>query len=201
MVEHARAMARRILIIQGHPDPAGGHFCHALAEAYAAGAAAAGHAVERIAVAALDFPLLRTKADYDGGTPPPDIQRAQAAIQAAEHLVILYPMWGGDMPALLKGFLEQVLRPSFAFDTGKRGIPGGRLRGRSARIVVTLGMPALAYQLYFCAHGLKNLKRNILGLCGIAPIHASLIGGIETLGERRRAAWLARLEALGQAAA
>ncbi len=57
-------MARRLAILQGHPDPAGGHLCHALADAYAAGAVAAGHAVARIEVAQLDFPLLRTPRDY-----------------------------------------------------------------------------------------------------------------------------------------
>jgi len=56
-------MTRRILIVQGHPDPAGGHFCHALADAYAAGATAGGHEVERLEVARLEFPLLRTKED------------------------------------------------------------------------------------------------------------------------------------------
>ena len=53
-------LTRQIAIIQGHPDPAGHHFCHALADAYAKGAEAAGHQVQRIEIAHLDFPLLRT---------------------------------------------------------------------------------------------------------------------------------------------
>jgi len=55
-------MAQRITIIEGHPDPAGNRFCHALAEAYAQGARAAGLEVRRIDVARLGFPLLRTQA-------------------------------------------------------------------------------------------------------------------------------------------
>ena len=39
---------KRILILQGHPDPIGGHLCHTLAEAYAAGAAAGGHKVQTV---------------------------------------------------------------------------------------------------------------------------------------------------------
>lgn len=190
-------MKDRVLIIQGHPDPAGAHLCHALADAYAEGAASAGHRVERIDVARLDFPLLRTKADYDKGAPPADIARAQAAILAAEHLVIVYPLWAGDVPALLKGFFEQVLRPDFAYPKNQ----ARPLKGRSARIVVTMGMPALAYRLYFGAHGLKNLKRNILGFCGIGPVRASLFGLAEDVSPRRSAAWLARMTALGRKAA
>ena len=53
-------MPARIAIIQAHPDPAGGHLCHALAEAYDEGAREAGHELRRIDVAQLDFPLLRS---------------------------------------------------------------------------------------------------------------------------------------------
>lgn len=192
-------MPSRILIIQGHPDPAGGHLCHALADAYTEGAKAGGHVVERLEVAALDFPLLRTKLDYDTGDPPPDIRRAQQAIVAANHLVILFPLWAGDMPALLKGFFEQAMRPAFAF-ADDNGRPRRRLAGRSARVIITMGMPALVYRCYFGAHGLKNLKRNILGLCGIGPVRASLFGTVEGASERRRACWLRCMRALGQAA-
>ncbi|HEY7646675.1 MAG TPA: NAD(P)H-dependent oxidoreductase, partial [Hyphomicrobiales bacterium] len=59
-----------ILIIQGHPDPAGDHLCHALADAYAQGAVGAGHSVSRVDVAAIDFPLLRTKAEFETGRLP-----------------------------------------------------------------------------------------------------------------------------------
>jgi len=51
----------RVLLIQGHPDPAGGHFGHALAHAYGGAARGAGHAVREIDVAQLDFPLLRSQ--------------------------------------------------------------------------------------------------------------------------------------------
>jgi hypothetical protein len=60
-------MAKRIAIIQSHPDPRGGHFGNALAEA-------AGHELRRIEVAQLDFPLLRTKEDWEKGEPPAPIR-------------------------------------------------------------------------------------------------------------------------------
>jgi len=196
-------MPKRIAIVQGHPDPAGGKLCHALADAYAEGAAAAGHQVERVDVAQLAFPLLRSHADfYGGGTVPPSLAPAQAAIGAADHLVIVYPLWLGAMPALLKGFFEQVFRPGFAFDP-----PGGdgkrwrkRLAGKSARIVVTMGMPALLYRWYFGAHSLKSLERNILRFVGICPIRESLYGGVEAAGAAKRAQWIEEMRTLGRAA-
>lgn len=72
------------------------------------------------------------------------------------------------------------------------------LKGKSARIVITMGMPAIAYRLFFGAHGLKNLRRNILGFCGVAPIKESLIGLIEQKNPQARAKWLARAAALGR---
>lgn len=196
---------RRILVIQGHPDPAGRHFGHALADAYAEGAAAAGHEVRRTEVALLDFPLLRSQADWTHGTLPPGLQQAQADIAWAQHLVLCFPLWLGDMPALLKAYLEQVARPDFAFSKDQAATaaePYGRkgLTGRSARVVVTMGMPAVVYRHYFRAHSVKSLERNILGFVGIAPVHETLIGMVENPDPKERGRWLAKLRALGAAA-
>ncbi len=100
--------AKRIAIIDGHPDPDPARFIHALAESYAEGAVSAGHEVRRINVSQLDFPLIRTRADWEEGQTPAIVQEAQETIVWAEHLVILYPLWLGDVPALLKAFFEQV---------------------------------------------------------------------------------------------
>jgi putative NADPH-quinone reductase len=189
-------MAQRIAIIQGHPDPAGNRFCHALADAYAAGAEAAGIEIRRIEVAKLAFPLLRTQDDFEKGMPPPDIAEAQEAIRWADHLVIVYPLWLGMMPALLKGFFEQVFRPGFSHSTGERGWQS-LLKRRSARIVVTMGMPALVYRWYFGAHGLKSLERSILAFVGIKPIRETLLGMIGSASDKTRAAWLEKLRTLG----
>ncbi|HZP88847.1 MAG TPA: NAD(P)H-dependent oxidoreductase, partial [Burkholderiales bacterium] len=156
-------MAKRILLIQGHPDASRPHFCHALEEAYAQGARDAGHEVRRVAVAQLDFPLLRSPQEWEHGSLPSALGEAQANIAWANHLVLFFPLWLGDMPALLKGFLEQVARPGFAFSgEGENPFAHKALAGRSARVVVTMGMPALIYRWYFRAHSIKSLERNIL---------------------------------------
>jgi putative NADPH-quinone reductase len=193
-------MPRHIAIVLGHPDPAGNHFGNALADAYAKGAAEGGHEVRIIDIAKLDFPLLRTQEDFEKGTPPPSIQEAQATILWAQHIVILFPLWLGTMPALVKAFLEQVFRPNFVqgrlapMDTHRRP-----LLGKSSRIIVTMGMPAFFYRWYFRAHGVRGLERNVLGFCGIKPIHETLIGAVAALSDAGRKKWLGRMRALGRA--
>jgi putative NADPH-quinone reductase len=192
-------MARRVLILQAHPDAGGGHFGDALAERYAGGAEAAGHAVEWLTLNRLDFPLLAGATQWREEPAPEAIARAQAAIERSGHLVFLYPLWMGDMPALLKGFLEQAMRPGFAFAELEGRMPEKKLAGRSARLIVTMGMPALMYRGFYRAHSVKSFRRNILHFAGIRPVRTSLIGLVEGPAAHRRK-WLARIEALGAAA-
>ena len=191
-------MGKRIAIIDGHPDPDGARFVHALAQAYAEGALAAGHEIRRVDIAALDVGFLRSAHNWEHDAPAPDIATAQEAIGWAEHLVIVYPLWLGSMPALLKAFFEQAFRPGFAIAKGRRTMWPGLLNGRSARIVVTMGMPAFLYRWYFLAHSLRSLERNILRFSGIGPIRETLIGTVDASAEKR-ARWLDRLRALGRA--
>ncbi|WP_404712565.1 NAD(P)H-dependent oxidoreductase [Sphingomonas sp. MMS24-J13] len=189
-------MIKRITIIDGHPDEDPARLIHGLVDAYIDGAQAGGHEVRRINVAELEFPLISSTHDWHGSYVPSDIKHAQEAIGWASHLVIFYPLWLGDMPALLKGFLEQVMRPGFAIDEAAEAQRAGLLRGRSARIVVTMGMPALVYRLYFGAHSLQSLEQNILKFVGIAPVAHNLYGTVE--GEPlRRAEWIEEMEMLG----
>jgi putative NADPH-quinone reductase len=194
-------MGRRIAIIQGHPDPAEGHFGHAIGWTYEQGAVEGGHEVRTIDVARLDFPLIRTREEFMDREPPEAIVAAQEDIRWANHLVICYPLWLGTLPALLKGFLEQTFRYGYALDVGARsGKVRGLLKGRSARIIVTMGMPAAIYKYYFRAHGLKSLAGGVLGLCGIGPIRSTLIGSVEKPSARYREKWLDEIRELGRRA-
>ncbi len=194
-------MPRQVVIIQGHPDPDGGRLCHALANAYAEGAKEAGHTVSRVEIARIDFPLLRTQEDFMHGTMPPRLKQARDALVAADHIVIVFPLWLGTMPALVKAFLEQVMRPGVAFEYQENGLPKKLLAGKSARLVVTMGMPVAAYRWFFFEHGLKGLERNVLHFVGIKPIHESLFGMVENASEKRRVGWLHRMKELGKKAA
>jgi putative NADPH-quinone reductase len=187
---------RKILIIDAHPDPDLGHFIHALAAEYAIGAAR--HETRTIKLGELDFPMVRSTENWLQGKPPAAIATAQNDILWAEHLAIFFPLWLGDMPALLKAFLEQVMRPGFALAYEDRGFPGKLLSGRTARIVVTMGMPGLLYRHFYRAHSLKCLERNILKMVGIRPVGRTIIGSVEA-GEKHRRKWLAEMKLLGAA--
>lgn len=192
-------MSKRILLIQGHPDSSELHLCHALARSYAEGAAEAGHVLRELSVAELDFPLLRSQKEWEQGLVPASLVPAQNDILWAEHIVFFFPLWLGDMPALLKGFLEQVARPGFAFTRDEGGKPWGNkaLTGRSAHVVATMGMPALIYRWYFRAHSVKSLERNILGFVGIAPVNETLIGLTGNMKKEDVARCLEKMRRLG----
>jgi putative NADPH-quinone reductase len=201
LFQEVNMVARRIVLIQGHPDALMPHLGHALEDAYAQGAEAGGHEVRRVAVAQLDFPLLRSEEAWKDGALPAALAQAQTDIAWAQHIVLFFPLWLGDMPALLKGFLEQVARPGFAFQAqGDDLFARKGLSGRSARVVVTMGMPALLYRWYFRAHSVKNLERNILGSVGIAPVNETLIGMVDKLGDAGVQKWTDKLRQLGGAA-
>ena len=183
----AEPRSKNIVIIDGHPDRQPRHLVHSLARAYAVGAAEGGHKIRWVKLAEIDFPFLASQQDWEEDPVPPALLVAQEAIRWADHQVIVYPLWLGDMPARLKALLEQVLRPGFAFDRGEKGGWKKALGGRSARIIVTMGMPSLVYRLYFLALGVRLLKRNILHFVGIRPVRVMLIGGVEERRDRNAA--------------
>jgi putative NADPH-quinone reductase len=187
----------RILLIQGHPDPAGGHLGHALAASYRQGAEAAGREVRQVDVAQLDFPLLRSQADWKFGTLPPALLPVQQDIVWAQHLVFFFRC-GWRYAGAAEGLRRAVARPGFAFGEGQVGPLGHKkLEGRSARVVVTMGMPALVYRYFYRAHSVKALERNVLGFIGIAPVHETLIGNVEGHDPTTQARWFEKLRKLG----
>ena len=175
-------MKNRILIIDGHPDPKGPHFVHELADFYRQGAKEGGHEVRVLRVGALRFPLLTSSKAYLKGKVPASIVAAQKSIRWADHVVLMYPLWLGTLPAKLKGFIEQVLRPGFAFEP--RGVgkhPRKLLTGRSARIVVTRGMPELFDEVDRSPRSIRNIAGDVLGMCGVRPVRITVVEGADTL--------------------
>lgn len=192
----------RVLLIEGHPDGSPQRLNRALADAYAAGAEAGGHTVHRVRLAELDIPLLRSAEAWTTGELDPGLKAVQAELQWAEHVVLCFPLWLGDMPALVKAFLEQVARPGFAVPQDRQSLFARKpLSGRSARVIVTMGMPAVVYRWYFRAHSVKSLERNVLGFVGFAPVRETLIGSVDSLGDKGVARWCQKLQQLGRVAA
>ena len=187
----------RVVVVVGHSRT--GTLCEALAEAYATGARSAGHEVELVHLARLRFdPILRGAYDWVQALEP-DLGEAYRAIMAADHLVIVFPLWLGGMPAILKGFLERLLQPDLV--TAHRNKKFVQLlKGKSARVIMTMGMPGLVYRWWYGAHALLALKRNILEFMGVSPVKSTLFGMIEAVSADRRHEWLREVEALGREA-
>ena len=190
-------MAKRIVVINGHPDSRPERFCASLAESYATAAHRGGHEVRRIDVGALDFALLRDPKAFLDPPVSADIRKAQADVAWAQHLVFVHPLWLGAAPALLKGFMEVMACGGFAFVGGGAGNPKRGLTGKSARLIVTMGMPATAFRLLFGGFGIRAFARGILRLSGVAPVRKTYFGAVE-LSEARRLACLKNVGHLGE---
>ena len=173
-------MNKRVLVINGHPDSSPDRLCAALCESYAAACEKSGSSVRRINVGSLDFPLIRSADEFTADVKSPSIRDAQTDFLWAEHIVFVYPLWLGSQPALLKGFLEQVLRYGFALSAPGSGMIKGLLEGRTAHIMVTMGMPRLFYWGIFGAFATRAMERSMLRLCGIKPVSHTHFGGIGT---------------------
>ena len=72
-----------------------------LDKSYANAARAASHDVGMLEIARIAFPLLKSKAEWDEGAVPSSLEPAQQDIEWAQHLVVIYPLWLGGMPAVL----------------------------------------------------------------------------------------------------
>lgn len=190
----------KIAVVVGHAQQ--DSFCEALGEAYRRGAQGAGHSVDLFVLSRMSFdPILHD--GYRKEQPlEPDLQRAYAALAGCNHLVLIFPLWCGDMPAILKGFLERVLQPDLIKRQKTEHEMNWRIfRDKSARIVMTMGMPVSVYRFWYGPHALKLLKRNILHFIGIKPVHDTLFGMIGTSKMEQRKGWLGKVEALGRDAA
>ena len=192
-------MSKRILVILGHP--AKESFCSALANSYIEGANAAGNEVQLISVGNLSFdPILHN--GYATIQPlEPDLVAGQAAITWAEHLVFVYPTWWGGMPALLKGFIDRVFLPGFAFKFRQGSQFWDRLlSGRSAHLLVTMDTPPWYFRWVYRMPGHNQMKRTILEFSGIKPVAISSFGPIKSSTPQKREKWLAKANAYGRAA-
>jgi 1,4-dihydroxy-2-naphthoate octaprenyltransferase len=187
----------KVVVIVGHPRKAS--FCGALARAYRKGAARAGVELRELWLADLRFD--RDVHSFDPEVQPveKDVRRARELIDWADHLVFVYPTWWGTMPGLLKGFLDRVLAPGFAFED----LPGGGwrplLQGRTADLLTTMDTPGWAYRWIYRAPGHNAMKRASLGFCGIATSRVLRFGPIKDSSPEQRRAWLEAAERRGRA--
>lgn len=191
---------RNILIINGHPRS--DSLSSALAQAYAEGARTSAE-VRVIDVSRLEFALsYPTRTAYDNkveGHLEPDLLKAQADIRWADHLVFVYPQWWGGVPALLKGFIERVFLPGFAFKY-RKGSPlqDQLLKGKTARLLVTMDAPGWYNRLVYRNAVHNAMLYPTLQFCGIKPVRISEYTVVRSASPQTIQRWLEQTRRLGQ---
>ena len=193
---------KNILILLGHPDKNG--LNGALADAYEGAAQEAGHTVTRLNIAEMQFdPDLRwgyrKRMELE-----PDLVRFVELVKRCDHFVVLHPIWWLGMPARLKGLFDRTWLPGSAYryiktKAGKRTILWDRLlRGKTARVIVTSGMPHWIINLVYLPGNVNSqLRWGILWFAGFS-VRTTWIGSSETLAESERAYWIKKVRDLGK---
>ena len=189
----------RVLVVLGHPRT--DSFGAALMQAYCSGLDHAGVEYRTLRLSELTFnPDVRLPSPADQ-TLEPDLAQAQRLIAWANHLVFVYPNWWGTMPALLKGFLDRVLTPGFAFRFHTDGSWDKLLEGRTAELLVTMDTPRWVYRWIYGAPGHRAMARATLGFCGVRTVRAQSFGVVERSSPVERRQWLEQAAARGRSLA
>jgi NAD(P)H dehydrogenase (quinone) len=187
-----------ILLIVAHPNPAS--FNHAIAAACSSALAANGHRVTFHDLYQEKFDPLLTAGEFPKGAAlPAAVRRHCEDLAVADGIVIVHPNWWGQPPAILKGWVDRVIRPGVAYefregDMGD-GIPRGLLRARCAVIFNTSNTPAVREQTVF-GDPLELVWRScVFGLCGVPAFHRRTFSVVATSTEAERKQWLAEAAA------
>ncbi len=185
----------KTLLILGHPRQ--DSFCHALADAYEEGARNSGADLRRLNLSELEFEQNVEFRQPQSQHREPDIVRSLEWIKWADHLVFVYPVWWGMMPALLKGFLDRTFLPGFAFYEAIPGDYRGLLHNRTAQLLVAMDTPAFIHKLLNKAPAENAMKTATLGLCGIGPTKTRYFSPITHSTAAQREKWLQEAKILG----
>lgn len=192
-------MNRRLLVIIGTPIP--DSLAHALADGYVASARAAGAEVRVIDLARDPVPahprshdqLRMPRPGRDDDLPlDPEVARYIDDVRWADHLTVFHPQWWGTVPAALKAFIDRVFLSGAAFRYRERSVVSERLlRGRTARIVMTMDSPRLWNRLAYRGAAEASLARATFAYCGIRTIGITRHTPIRFSDEATRSGWIA----------
>jgi 1,4-dihydroxy-2-naphthoate octaprenyltransferase len=185
----------RCLLILAHPRR--DSLCGALFDAYAGGAVQAGMECRELILSEMRFDPDVHSVSPEQQPLEPDLIRAQRDIAWAEHLVFVYPTWWGTFPALLKGFLDRVMTPGFAFRHVTHDKWDKLLAGRTADLITTMDTPPLIYRLVYLAPGRQALARATLGYCGVRTVRIEAFGPVVASSAAQRSGWLNQARASG----
>jgi NAD(P)H dehydrogenase (quinone) len=183
----------KILVILGHPDPES--FNHAIASVVCESLRSNGHMIMFHDLYAEKFDPILTKQEIpENGIIPASISLHCAELQAADGIVIIHPNWWGQPPALLKGWIDRVIRPGVAYSfvegDGGEGVPAGLLKAKAAVIFNTSNTPDEREHVVFGDPLEAIWKRCIFALCGIHAIRRRTFNVVVTSSPAQRRQWL-----------
>ena len=187
---------KKILVINANPQVES--LSGAFANEYIEGAVSSGGQCKLINLVNFDFdPVLKN--GYTKKTEmEPDLIQAQNGIKEADHLVFIYPTWWGTFPALLKGFIDRVFLPGFAFKYRENSVLWDKLlKGKSARLIVTMDSPLWYYRLVYGSPGHNAMKKSTLKFCGVSPVKVTAFGPVKTAKKKKIDGWLKKVNKLG----
>jgi putative NADPH-quinone reductase len=187
-----------ILVILAHPTP--GSFNHAIAETVVTTLERVGHSGVFHDLYAEGFDPVLPSDEILGEEVDPVVSEHCEQLTAADGFVIVHPNWWGMPPAILKGWVDRVIRPEAAYrfeegDSGE-GIPVGLLNAKTAIVFNTSNTPEKREHEVF-GDPLENLwKTCIFDLCGVKEFHRKNFGVVVTSTEEERKGWLGEVEGL-----
>jgi len=175
-------MTKKILVILGHPSK--DSLNKKIADTYLEETKKSGFNVKKLYLYDKKFDPVLHEGYKKEQKLESDLKQAQKDIKWADHLVFIYPIWWGTMPALLKGFIDRTLLPGFAFQYKENSlIPEKFLKGKSARIITTSGMPGFLF--WFINSNKKMIKRFVLNFTGIKPVRNTNFGGVDEISDEK----------------
>lgn len=193
----------KIFILLGHPNADGTLSSH-VADTYEEAAKAAGHEVRRANIGELSFDPILHKGYRVIQDLEPDLIKVQEDIKWCDHFVLVYPLWWGSVPALLKGMIDRMWLPAFAYRFIKT--PDGKntmgwkklLKGRTARMIVLLKNFA------WLEHGMygdftSDVANVVLRFSGFKT-KVTEIGNSEALTDKAKMRWMEKIATLGRKA-
>ncbi|PKA28344.1 NAD(P)H-dependent oxidoreductase [Leptospira levettii] len=189
---------KKILIILGHPNP--NSYCAKLADSYFRSAKSSGFEIQFLKLNELNFDY-NLKFGYDKTFKQelePDILMSQSLIQNADHFVFVYPSWWASMPAILKAWIDRVFLPGFAFSYQKRSpLPKQLLKGKTARIIITMDAPTWYYKWFNRSPGVQLLKQGTLEFCGFKQVKVTYFDQIRFRNLEKLNQFIIKTEKLG----
>jgi NAD(P)H dehydrogenase (quinone) len=182
----------RISVILAHPDHKS--FNHAIAQTAVGQLKNNGHNVVFHDLYDENFdPILIGEEIPQNALFPMTVRDHCKEIAEADGIVVVHPNWWGQPPAILKGWIDRVIRPGIAYeflegDSGE-GIPKGLLKAGAAVVFNTSNTESGRERNVF-GDPLETIWKNcVFGLCGVDTFYRRMFSVVVTSTEAQRKNW------------